>query len=184
MDSINVHLRTLCITWPKFSPKHIWKHLHIVRFFTDCAILFLKQIVLWFSFLVHSWPICRKSLKIFHNTKYIFLEVAGVIIYLWRCTAEKASLYLTCVKKYHYPPINKYVILEEEACAVAADVGIVYQVLTSIFFPSVSRMWRMPCGDAGDLVGINRQRKSKNKPFWSLWGVLVENSLKEVLHKF
>ena len=98
MDSINVHLRTLCITWPKFSPKHIWKHLHIVRCFTDCAILFLKQIVLWFSFLVHSWPICRKSLKIFHNTKYIFLEVAGVIIYLWRCTAEKASLYLTCVK--------------------------------------------------------------------------------------
>ena len=101
--------------------------LHFVKFY------FLKQIVLWFYFLVHSWPICRKSLKIFYNTKYIFLEVAGVIIYLWRCTAEKASLYLTCVKKYHYPPIYKYVILEEEACAVAADV--VCQVLTSIFSP-------------------------------------------------
>ena len=91
----------------------------------------------------------EKSLKIFQNTKYIFLEVAGVIIYLWRCTAEKASLYLTCVKKYHYPPIYKYVILEEEACAVAADVGIVCQVLTSIFFPQC-----LGCGECRAVMQV------------------------------
>ena len=136
------------------------------------------------SFHVHSWPICRKKLE----------DISKHKIYLFgSCRCHHLSLEVHCRKsivilnmcqKYHYPPIYKYVILEEEACAVAADVGIVCQVLTSIFFPSVSRMWRMPCGDAGDLVGINRQRKSKNKPFWSLWGVLVESVLKKFYINF